>query len=367
MLTLTMHHHMHRRQSDIVWRPVVEREDTLNIWTRANSRFRYSGSLAFNFLAFLLPALYSTLSKLWVANIDASFVATTDVYTYMSTVAEVLNEGLPRTAWLIIGDTATRSMSSRISLSYTMLIFQTLMGLMITVVFVGAAERFAASFVPEEVRSASLSYVRLSAPVALSSAIQVAVASCTRALDQPDVPLIISSVGFVLNIVLDLLIISKFHVGSYNPTVLTQAGIRLACDMTSALAGVVYFVYLTRKLGGGISPLGFANKLSVQMKALKILAQPAKYTFAESLIRNAIYLWVVSTIIGLGSTYATAWGVFNTVRWGLIMVPVNALQASSLAFVGHQWSVWHNRIGSNNIAPTATRRELKGLWLELAF
>jgi hypothetical protein len=39
----------------------------------------YWGSLCFNLLAFLLPALYSTLSKLWVANIDSSLVVTTDV------------------------------------------------------------------------------------------------------------------------------------------------------------------------------------------------------------------------------------------------------------------------------------------------
>jgi Na+-driven multidrug efflux pump len=139
-----------------------------------------------------------------------------------------------------------------------MLAFQTAMGLIMTVVFVGAAER---------IRAASLSYVPLSAPVALSSAIQVAVASSTRALDQPDVPLIISSVGFTLNIVLDLLVISKFHVGSYTPAVLTQAGIKLACDMISAIAGVLYFVYLTKKLKRGLRLEGVVEDIAPQMKA----------------------------------------------------------------------------------------------------
>jgi hypothetical protein len=60
--------------------------------------------LLFNVLAFLLPALYATLSKLWVANIDSSLVTTTDVYTYIGVVAEVSNEGLPRAAWNIIGE-----------------------------------------------------------------------------------------------------------------------------------------------------------------------------------------------------------------------------------------------------------------------
>lgn len=43
--------------------------------------YRYFGSVIFNICTFLLPALYGTLSKLWVAKIDGSMVATTDVYT----------------------------------------------------------------------------------------------------------------------------------------------------------------------------------------------------------------------------------------------------------------------------------------------
>lgn len=81
------------------------------------SRSHYAGSLIFNIGAFVLPALYQTLSKLWVANIDSSLVVTTDVYTYMGVVSEVINEGLPRAAWNIIGDKSNRSLAERHSLS----------------------------------------------------------------------------------------------------------------------------------------------------------------------------------------------------------------------------------------------------------
>jgi hypothetical protein len=57
-------------------------------------------ALLFNIAAFFLPALYDTLSKLWVASIDSSLVVTTDIYTYIGVIAEVLNEGLPRAAFL---------------------------------------------------------------------------------------------------------------------------------------------------------------------------------------------------------------------------------------------------------------------------
>ncbi|KAI9037549.1 uncharacterized protein KD926_000197 [Aspergillus affinis] len=59
--------------------------------------------------AFILPAIYGTLVKIWVANIDASLVVTTDVYTYIGTITEVINEGLPRAVWSTIADKEART------------------------------------------------------------------------------------------------------------------------------------------------------------------------------------------------------------------------------------------------------------------
>lgn len=321
---------------------------------------RYQGSLIFNFCAFLLPALYSTLSKLWIANIDPTQVVTTDVYTYIGTVANVLNDGLPRAAWLVIGDKATRTMSSRLGLSYTLILFQTLLGAIMTIVFIAASNQLAAAFVPAQVREASITYVRISSVSALSSAMQVAVSDCTRALDNPDVPLLISSTSFVINIILDLLIISKFHVGSWTPTINNQALIRLACDMSSALAGLFYFIYIAKKMHRR-SCEDSDETINPGIRAFKVLARPSVYTFTESAIRNSLYLWLVSRIISLGENYGTAWGVFNTIRWGLVMVPVQALEASTLAFVGHNWGQWRARVGVGSRKPKASGQDLLGM------
>lgn len=319
---------------------------------------RYQGSLIFNLAAFALPALYSTISKLWIANIDPSQVVTSDTYTYISVIAQVLNDGLPRSAWLIIGDRTTRTVSSRLGLSYTLVLVQTVLGAIMTVVFIAASHQLAAAFVPSEVRDASIRYVQISSVVALSSAMQVAVTDCTRALDSPDVPLLINSTSFIINIVLDLLIISKFHVGSWNPTINDQALIRLACDMSSALAGLAYFIYLTQKLSKRSDAAEGSAKPSIN--AFKVLARPSVYTFTESAIRNALYLWLVSRIISLGENYGTAWGVFNTIRWGLVMVPVQALEASTLTFVGHNWGQWRARVGINLRRPKASKTDILG-------
>ncbi|KAK3069947.1 hypothetical protein LTR53_011304 [Teratosphaeriaceae sp. CCFEE 6253] len=216
------------------------------------------------------------------------------------------------------------------------------------------------AFVPVEVRQASLTYVRISAFSALTSAIQYAVAAATRALDLPDVPLIISIVQFTFNIILDMAIISKYHAPSLTPTVNTQAATQLACNIAAASAGLIYFLAVTaRQRRRDSSTVQGAARPALGW--LKLLARPGAFTFMESAVRNALYLWLVTGIVAMGSDYATAWGVFNTIRWGLIMVPVQALEATSLTFVGHAWGAWRRMVGPDVRRPTATRKDIKGI------
>lgn len=336
------------------------------------SRSSYPGSLLFNISAFILPALYSTLSKLWVSSIDSSLVVTTDSYTYMSTAAEAVNEGLPRAAWVSIGDKSSRPLPARLQLTHSLIAFQSLAGLVLAVVFVAAAPSFAAAFVPVEVRRESLTYVRISAWTVFGGVVETATASCTRAMDRPDVPLVIGSVKFAVNIVLDLLIISRFHVGGWTPNVNMQAGVQLGCQIAAAGVGLGYFVWretwpvykeMNRRVRDGEDGVEEAKgSLRPSLAALKVLARPGTVTFIESAVRNALYLWLVTTIVALGSTYATAWGIFNTIRWGLIMVPVQALEQTALQFIGHGWGRWRKDVGVENLRPPPTSwRQIYGV------
>lgn len=253
---------------------------------------------------------------------------TTDVYTYINTITEVINEGLPRAVWVTIADKEDRPLKARLGLAHTLMVFQSLLGLLMSIAIVAAARQLASTFVPHDVRAASITYIRISAFSALSSAIEVAVSNATRALDKPDVPLFISSVKVVVNIFLDLLIISTFHVGNWKPDINIQAGIRLTCDATAAISGLLYFLFT-------VSFRRRANAPTLQ--GFLVLLKPGCITFMESALRNALYLWLVSGVVSMSADYATAWGVFTTIRWGIIMVPAQAAEATTLAFVGHAW------------------------------
>jgi len=127
--------------------------------------------------------------------------------------------------------------------------------------------------------------------------------------------------------------------------------------MSSALIGLVYFFYITKR--DQRQPHNHIDNVHPSVACLKILARPGFLTFLESAIRNALYLWLVNGIVAMGSDYATAWGVFNTIRWGLVMVPVQALEATSLTFIGHAWGAFRHSLNSDrkpHVSVTQLRR-----------
>lgn len=288
-------------------------------------------------------------------------VVTTDTFTYIGVVAEVLNEGLPRASYLIIGDKSNRGYRERLQLTHTLILFQSFLGLIMSIAFVAGASTFAKGFVPVEVRDVSVTYVRISAFSAFASAVEYAVSTSKRALDKPDVPLLINLVKFTVNIMLDLILISKFHVGSVTPTVNMQAGISLACSLSSAFAGLAYFIYTTNFSSKSAIHQDLSDhKTTPSLPSLVTFFKPGFVFFIESAIRNALYLWLIHGIVGLGSDYATAWGVFSTIRWGLIMVPVMALEATTLTFVGHSWGKFRAMLEApaHDAKPRATMRQI---------
>ncbi|SPB49370.1 unnamed protein product [Aspergillus niger] len=243
------------------------------------------GALLFSSATFILPAIYGTLVKIWMANIDASLVVTIDVYTHIGTVAEVINEGLPRAVWSTIADKGARSLGARLGLAHSLLVFQTLMGVLLSIMFVCAAREFLSKFVPHDVAEASITYVHISSFSALSSAVEVAASSATRTLGKPDVPLVINTVKVAVNILLDLLLTSKFHAGGWQPTVIMQAGI---CDMVAACSGLPYFIITTSRRENAKAPStgGFLAPF-----------KPGSVTFIDSAVRNTLYLWLVSGVV----------------------------------------------------------------------
>jgi hypothetical protein len=98
-------------------------------------------------------------------------------------------------------------------------------------------------------------------------------------------------------------------VTSGSVSVNTQAVIRLCCDAAGALAGLLFYLYISGLLPH--RPLEATDSRKPNLHGLKLMIQPGSYTFAESAVRNALYLWLVTGIVSLGNDYATVLSPFH--------------------------------------------------------
>lgn len=197
----------------------------------------------------------------------------------------MINEGFFKTSWLIIDDKSSRIITSRINIFYNLIIFQTTLSVLLFMIFVFAASSFADGFVSIEIKKTSLIYVRLSAFLTLSSTFETSVTTSIQAFDRPDVFLIINFVKFFVNIVLDMLIIFKFHVDSFKSTVNTQAVVQFCCNMSSAVADLAYFVSCNMQLNKD-----FKRFIKFNFMILSLFFRSRFITFVEFAVRNALYL-----------------------------------------------------------------------------
>lgn len=77
-------------------------------------------------------------------------------------------------------------METRLAQILTLIAIQTVLGLIITIVFIAVAPSFMAAFVPGDVRDVSVQYIRISSGSLLASMMETAISLGTRALDHPE-------------------------------------------------------------------------------------------------------------------------------------------------------------------------------------
>lgn len=85
---------------------------------------------------------------------------------------------------------------------------------------------------------------------------------------------------------------------------------------------------------------------------------PGFLNFVESAVCNALNLWPILQFVSMGINCTTAFGVVDTTRLRLIMMPVQALEAASLAFGGYAWGKWRVQAGGGRARIQALKQDI---------
>lgn len=252
--------------------------------------------------------------------------------------SNVLDEGLPRAAWLVIGDRSSRGFAERLGLTYSLVSVQAVLGLVVSVglYFTGFNYDWYAF-------------------TTLFRTIDVAIANAARALDRPDVPLVMSAVAFTGNVLFDYLLRHRANNADYVPWEIAQ-GISFGVSALSTVVGLAYLLWTFRSGNGAI----IQRESRPSFKALKVLALSGLPFVIDSLTRNLFQQAGFYSSIITGARYY-GWGIFETFRRGVEDAVPDALQYTSLAFIGHAWGEWRKRSQADKVQPRARRADLQGL------
>jgi len=131
----------------------------------------------------------------------------------------------------------------------------------------------------------------------------------------------------------------------------------MPCDLFAAICGLLYFYLMVSPLRRHDDCRTFESPRP-SLRSLRVLIPPGIWTFWSPLCAMpSISRCSVALKVSMGSEYATAFGVFNTIRWGLIMVPVLTPEQSTLALVGHTWGTWRAKVGLERRKASATWKD----------
>lgn len=297
---------------------------------------------------FALPALYSTLSIMWVANIDCSSVQLTQTYTYLQTINEAITEA-GRSCYNVIGDFTNRSRIQKFSLMNTLVSILVIMSFIIVIVISGARVSFVDNFTNGSAHSTAVVYVVIAAWAMFMNTISTLISGCLRSMGYFNLTMYASIIKKSLNIFLDFALISKVRVGWITPTVVTTGWIRFGCEAVAMVFILLVTLLeqwreLKKRDGGSSSTSSEVARGAVEWKLLTpsyrnihVLSSAPVYCFLKSAYRNMIYLILQHNIIQVRPKYVTAFGNFSTIRWGIIMVINQTFEAVFEVFIASVW------------------------------
>ncbi|KAF9053447.1 hypothetical protein BJ165DRAFT_1340079, partial [Panaeolus papilionaceus] len=266
-------------------------------------------------------------------------------------VAEIFNDGLPRA----VCAERTRSFG----LIYTLITTQCLCGFVLSLVLFGLAPFFARIFAPMEIQEVSANVLSIWAFHATPWLVMTAVTNGVRAYGDsfyPGVEQKFPSIfGFVASSVAGKCVTVS---SSYAPLSSPYLTLFLSnYSQFGACLSILFFILYTRMR---LTPSEYRSIRWFSCAHFMELYNVGQWTFLESAMRNAVYMWQMHDITSLGLEYALVWATFGVVRRITVDIPVRSLELTTNTFVGNNWRVYLERkkTGSRDLTSWCEIREL---------
>lgn len=274
----------------------------------------------------LIPKFYDLSNIYWIGRISMDALAITEQYEFIAVTIEIVNEMIPFGILALIAQNY-HNREKVIEILKAGIIIQIVFSLIVTGIVVFFTKDFVGTIgTPVEIVNLTTGYLLLKSFALPFEAVAYILLIAIKSLQKGKEALILVTISVIVNMILDLFLISNTSVSLH----LGIQGVAIGYVVSKVLLMVVSVIYVIHLLKLDIATI-FKTKWRVHVAPLFRIGG---WTGFDSLVRNVGYMGLLLVLNVMGTDEFGGYGLAMWVMWTLL-IPVLALGEGTSVIVGN--------------------------------
>lgn len=285
--------------------------------------------MGFYVLGYLIPYVYTLINLFWIGRISTDAFAITEQYEFIALAIEFFEDFIP-IGVLALTAQHYHNHKKVTEILKAALIIQAALTLFLTVIIIiFNRELIGMIGTPESIMNPTMEYLLLRSIIIPFEMISYTLLITIKSLQKGKEAFILIAISVILNILLDLFLISNTPVSLQ----MGIAGVEIACLITEIVLMVIAAAYLFPLLRITIPSL-----LTTAWRQEVIpLFRIGGWSGLEAAVRMIGVAWILIILNGLGTDEYGGFGIATWIFWILLM-PIFAIGRGTSVFVGNCFS-----------------------------
>jgi len=282
--------------------------------------------IGFLILAMLIPKFYDLSNIYWIGRISTNALAITEQFEFIAVTIEIVNETIPFGILALVAQNY-HNRDKVIEILKAGLLIQIIFSLIVTGIVVLFTKDFVATIgTPVEIVNLTTQYLLLKSIALPFEAVSYILLIAIKSLQKGKEALILVTISVIVNMILDLFLISSTPVSLH----LGIQGVAIGYVVSKVLLMFISIGYVLYLLKLDISTI-------IQTKWREHVAPLFRiggWTGLDSLVRNVGYMGLLLVLNVMGTNEYGGYGLAMWVMWTLL-IPVLALGEGTSVVVGN--------------------------------
>jgi len=282
--------------------------------------------MVFLILALAIPRIYSLANTYWVGHIDYSSLAIAEQYEFMGILIEIVNETIPFGVLALVSQNY-KDRNAVVKQLVAGLILQLILSTALAIIILTNMSSFVnlIGTAPELVEQ-TISYLSLRAIALPFASMSLLLLVGLKSMDRAKLALGIVTLNVVMNMVLDLVLVSPYPFSLQLGLTGVAQGYLISNVFYCGIALIAAVVTLkVRRTEFGIDPL---------ISESKPLFKVGGWTGIDSFVRNFFYFFVLQVLNFMGPDQYAGFQLFQRLMW-TALIPVIAIADGTAIRVGN--------------------------------